>query len=216
MDMAFPVSIAFGLAHYEVTKIFLFEIFCKEKEAEADWHGLALSRLLPDWIRGIIGYKKLILSHNSLNSFPREIVGMQHLSTLNLTKNSIEEDLPKEIFELRHLRSLNLSFNQIHYLPKVDEWSKSLKILNLKGNKLRFVDYSIADSELEDLNLAQNELSAVQPCICDIKTLQVLDLSKNKKITVLPPDLAKLSNLNVLGLEQMEQVYFHSFLYFSE
>lgn len=203
--MAFPVAIAFGLAHFEVTRIFLFEIYCKSAEEEADWHGLALNRLLPEWIRGIISFKKLILSYNLLNIFPPEIANMQKLSKLDVSKNSIME-VPKEIFELKYLRSLNLSSNEIQYLPKVDEWSKSLKILNLKENNLRFVDGCMADSELEDLNLSYNELSSVQPCICEVKTLQVLDFSGNKKITVLPPDLAKLTKLNYLGIERMDQV----------
>ena len=205
--MAFPVAIAFGLAHFEVTRTLLFEIYCKPGDEEVDWHGLALNRLLPEWVIGILNYKKLILSHNLLESIPCEITEMHHLARLDLAKNSIEE-VPKELFELKNLRNLNLSSNEIQYLPKVDEWSKTMKILNLKGNSLRFVDFSIADSELEDLNLAQNELSSVQQCICQIKTLQVLDLSENKKITILPPDLAKLSKLNYLGIENMDQVFY--------
>ena len=205
--MAFPVAVAFGLNNYETTWILLSEIYCKDNEGEADWHGLALSRLQSDWIKSIIQYKKLILSHNLLEVFPHGITKMSSLTRLDVSKNSIEE-VPKALFELKYLRTLNLSSNQIRLLPKVDEWSKSIKMLNLKNNILRSVDSSIAGSALEDLNLSDNKLSSVQPCICEISTLQVLDLSQNQKITILPPELAKLSKLNFLGIDKMDQVLF--------
>ena len=211
-DMAFPVAVAFGYNNVEVAWIFLSEMYCKRKEEEADWHGLALNCILPEWVERIINYKKLILSHNLLDFFPRTITNMKLLTRLDLLRNSIEE-VPKELFEMKHLRNLNLSSNRIQFLPKVDEWTKSLKILNLKKNFLRFIDNSISESELEDLNLSDNKLSTVPSCVCEIKTLQVLDLSQNQKITVLPPDLAKLSQLNFLGIEKMDQVSF--FLLFS-
>ena len=206
-DMAFPVAVAFGLNHYDATWIFLSEIYCKNQDGEADWHGLALSRLQSDWIKCIMDYKKLILSHNLLEVFPHGIIKMSSLIRLDLSKNSIEE-VPKALFELKHLRNLNLSSNQIKSLPEVNEWSKSMKILNLKKNILRHVNPSIAKSELEDLNLSDNKLSSVQTYICEISTLQVLDLSQNQKITILPPELAKLSKLNFLGIDKMDQVLF--------
>ena len=203
-DMAFPVAVAFGLDNFEVVWTFLSEVYCKRNE-EADWHGLDLNCVLPEWIERIINYRKLILSHNLLDFFPRTITNMKLLTRLDLFRNSIQE-VPKELFEMKHLQNLNLSSNRIQFLPKVDEWTKSLKRLNLEKNFLRFIDNSISESELEDLNLSDNKLSTVPSCVCEIKTLQVLDLSQNQKITVLPPDLAKLSQLDFLGIEKMDQV----------
>ena len=203
--MAFPVAVAFGLKRFDITWIFLSEVYCKFEQGEADWKGLKLSRLLPDWIKKIIDYKVLILSNNLLESFPRGITGMKSLRRLDLSKNAIQE-VPMELFELKNLRNLNLSSNQIQFLPEVNEWSKSIKVLNLNKNWLRSLDSSIEDSELEDLNLSDNELSAVPMSICEISTLQTLNLSQNQKIKVLPPELAKLSRLNFIGIEKMDQV----------
>ena len=209
--MAFPVAVAFGLNNFDIAWVFLSEIYCKVEQGEADWHGLALSHLLPGWISGIIEYRRLILSHNLLESFPYGITDMKSLMRLDLSKNAIQE-VPKELFELKNLRNLNLSSNQIQYLPKVNEWSKSIKILNLKKNWLRYLDSSIEESELEDLNLSDNKLSDVPLSVCEIHTLQDLDLSRNQKITSLPPELAKLSKLNFLGIEKMDQVRFRIYL----
>ena len=199
------VAIACYWKNFEAAWIFLSEMYCKWKEGEADWQGLALNCILPDWIESIINYKELILSYNLLNFFPRTITNMKLLTRLDLSRNSIEK-LPKELFEMKHLRSLNFSSNRVRLLPKVDEWSRSLKTLNLKENFLSVIDNSISQSELEDLNLSDNRLSFVPLCICEIKTLTTLDLSQNQNITVLPPDLAKLSKLEYLGTQRMKQV----------
>lgn len=210
IDMAFPVSIALSQGNLKIAKIFLFEIYCNKILLEADWHGLALGRVLPEWLKEIDDYKRVVLSHNLLTKVPDGLIDMKNLLKLDLAKNSIEE-VPKEIFELKQLRNLNLLSNDIRYLPNVSEWSKAMKVLNLKENNLRFLDDSIAESELEDLNLAENNLGHVPECICEIKTLQTLDLSRNKFITILPPDLAKLTKLNYLGIEHMDQVLFSLF-----
>ena len=201
------MAVACKWENIEIAWTFLSEMYCKRKEEEADWHGLALNCILPEWIERIINYKKLMLSHNLLDFFPPTITNMRLLTKLDLSRNSIEK-FPKELFEMKQLQHLNLSSNRIQFLPKVDEWTKSLKILNLKENSLGVIDDSISQSELEDLNLSENELSLVPLGVCEIKTLQVLDLSHNQNITVLPPDLAKLSKLNYLGIEKMNQVHF--------
>ena len=205
IDMAFPVILALSHKNFTIAKIFLFEIYCNKTLLEADWHGLALGRVPLEWLKEIDDYKRVVLSHNLLTKVPEGIIDMKNLLKLDLAKNGIEE-VPKEIFELKQLRNLNLLSNEIHCLPKVPEWSKAMKVLNLKENDLRFLDESIAESELEDLNLAENNLGQVPECICEIKTLQTLDLSRNKFITILPPDLAKLTKLNYLGIEHMDQV----------
>eukprot|EP00794_Sanderia_malayensis_P020289 gene20289-22275_t len=204
VDMAFPVSIALNEEHYDVAKVIVFENYCNI-QGEADWHGLALSNIQPSWIEEIRSYKKLVLSHNNLNTVPIKIIKMKHLLRLDLAKNVIDE-IPKEIFELPLLRNLNLSNNEISQLPKVNEWSKSMKILNLEGNNLRVLHESIEQSELEDLNLSRNSLIVIQDCICNIKTLTTLDFSSNSSITVFPPELAKLTKLSFFGMKNMSQV----------
>ena len=199
------MAIACSWKNFDAAWIFLSEMYCKREKGKADWYDLALKSMRPEWIESIINYKELILSYNLLDSFPRTITNMKLLTRLDLSRNSIEK-VPKELFEMKHLRSLNFSSNRVRFLPKVDEWTRSLKTLYLKENFLSVIDNSISQSELEDLNLSNNRLSCVPLCICEIKTLTTLDLSQNQNITVLPPDLAKLSKLKYLGTERMKQV----------
>ena len=206
-DMKALVAVACEWKNFEIAWTLLSKFHCKREEEEADWHGLALDFVPPEWIENIIDYKKLTLSHNLLDFFPHTITNMKLLTRLDLSRNSIEE-VPKELFEMKYLQNLNLSSNRIQFLPTLDRWTKSLKILNLKENSLVAIDDAISQSELEDLNLSANELSDVPFCVCKIKTLQVLDLSYNQNIKVLPRDLAKLSKLNYLGIEKMDQVEF--------
>ncbi len=205
VDMAFPVSIALNKNHNEAAKIIVFEKYCDHRQGEADWHGLALSIIQQSWVEEIRNYKKLVLSHNILHVVPSNIVKMQNLLRLDLSKNYILE-VPREIFELPLLRNLNLSYNDITMLPKVQEWNKSMKILNLQANSLRTVNESIEKSELEDLNLSDNNLMLIPECICNVKSLTTLDISRNRQITVFPPELAKLTKLSFFGMRNMDQV----------
>lgn len=205
VDIAFPVSIALNEGRFDAAKIFLFQIYCNEKSGEADWHGLSLSSIPSAWIKEICNYKKLVLSHNILTSIPPTIIEMKNLLRLDLSKNNIFE-VPAAIFKLPLLRNLNLSKNVIGSLPKVKEWTKSMKILMLQVNNLRTVHASIVQSELEQLDLADNNLVSIPDCICHIKTLTTLDISRNRYITVFPPNLAKLTKLSYLGMKGMDQV----------
>ena len=204
-EMTALVTVACNWKNFDAAWIFLSEMYCKRKEEEAEWQSLDLDCVRPEWIERIVEYRKLVLSHNSLGFFPGTITDMKLLTRLDLSKNYIEE-FPKELFEMKHLRDLNLSTNRMRFFPKVDNWTKSLKTLNLKENFITFIDNSISQSELENLNLSDNKLSCVPLCICEVKTLTVLDISRNHNITVLPPDLAKLSKLEYLGIEKMKQV----------
>ena len=207
VDMAFPVSIAVNEARFASAKIIVFESYCSMGKGEADWHGLALSVIQHTWIDEIINFRKLMVSHNTLKELPDSVTKMKNLLRLDVSHNNLTE-IPKELFELPLLRNLNVSFNYLEELPEVTagEWSNSIKILNVRANTLKTLPGTIADSCIEDLNLADNSLYHVPPSVCHVKTLTNLDISRNRYITVLPPDLGKLSKLTTLGLKGMDQV----------
>ncbi|KAK6955768.1 hypothetical protein Daesc_003412 [Daldinia eschscholtzii] len=63
----------------------------------------------------------------------------------------------------------------------------------------------IIKNELERLALSHNKLSTLPArefplSLCDIKSLEILDMGKNK-IRILPPELSKLASLKVLALQ---------------
>ncbi len=203
--MKILIRIAVVEEFYEIAKIIVFEIYCNSQESQADWSGLRLTVIKESWIAEIQNFKNLLLAKNGLIDLPKNLISMKDLVKLDLSNNSITQ-IPKEIFELPLLKNLNLSQNRIEYLPDVDEWSKSLKFLYLKSNKLDSVPESIGKSELEDLDLSNNNLNEIQECICSIKNLSNLDISGNHEIIVLPPALAKLKRLISLGIRDMDQV----------
>ena len=205
--MAFPVSIAVHEARFASAKVIIFERYCSMGKAEADWHGLALSVIQHTWIDEIINFTKLMVSHNMLKELPDNVTKMKNLLWLDVSHNKLTE-IPKELFELPLLRNLNVSFNFLEELPQVTtgEWSNSIKILNVRANLLETLPDTIAESCIEDLNLADNSLNHVPPSVFHMKTLTNLNISGNRYITVLPPDLEKLSKLTTLELKGKDQV----------
>ena len=205
VDFRILVPYAVRLNRINLAEIVLLEMFCNVAIREANWQGMELGQLTQYFIRRIANYQSLNLSRNAISSVPADVRHMSCLSELSLAQNRIGS-VPKEIFELKLLRVLNLSKNRITSLPIVDKWSPTMKTLNLQGNKLRVLDESIARSKLVELNLADNDINTVQSCLCDIRTLESLYLSRNRGIEVLPAELARLSNLKYLEIEEMNQV----------
>ncbi len=62
----------------------------------------------------------------------------------------------------------------------------------------------VFEDSLVTLDLSHNQLQVVPPSICNLHSLQKLDLSGNKGITRLPDDLAQLRNLYSLGLKGLD------------
>lgn len=81
---------------------------------------------------------KLILSHLSVNTFPKEIFELHHLETLDLRGNQLDI-LPYEIGTLKHLKELFLSNNHLHFLPFSLIHLPRFKTLMIHGNPLSLI-----------------------------------------------------------------------------
>lgn len=205
IDHAFPVSLACNKERFPAARCLLFNIYCCEPKLEADWHGLAIPLLKPEWIENLKTYKKLFFSWNSLTVLPNNMACLNNLLRLDLQHNSLQA-IPGCLLQLPLLRNLNISHNMIQSLPVVDRWTSSLNILDIQGNFLYTFPECVDGATIQYLNLADNRLVKIPNGLCKLKSLTSLDIGGNKEIHDLPMQLGKLSKLVDLSLKGLQVI----------
>ena len=170
------------------------ETYRSELKKEVDWHGLALSVIKEDLIEDIVDYKKIFLGHNQVSRLPPNMERFENLVRLELQNNALHS-APAFLFKLPLLSNLNLSFNKIQTIPSVEHWSKSLTLVELKGNLLTSFPKNIKSASVQFLNIAKNKFETFPMAVCSLTTLTTLDISENKDIRELPIQLGNLSKL---------------------
>ncbi len=91
--------------------------------------------------------KKLNLSKNALNYFPRGILELKNLKKLNLSSNKITS-LPS-LLSLQNLKILNLSCNALSEISKELTTLPNLEYLDISYNKLTSLDTSFYEAKFE-------------------------------------------------------------------
>ena len=125
---------------------------------------------------------------------------------IHLQNNSLTS-IPQCLMELPNLEELNLSNNKLQELPKLSGWSPSLASLDLSYNQLSSINpRDISAPALRSLNLAKNRFRSVPICVCSFTTLQILDLSENPDIMILPPEMGQLSSLFELNMKGLNDI----------
>lgn len=173
---------------------------------------------------------QLNLSHNELERFPpsAEMFWCGTLKYLDISHNQLEE-INETVVKLCVLIDLNASNNKIEHLPGPAIWELShLHLLNLKHNRLGVGSEKRerplmplmtrtrpngGDNDrnqllfpmtlsycLKELRLSDNNLKSVPLSICDLKSLEILDISHNP-IKSLPKELGRLKNCGCLKLK---------------
>ena len=186
-------------------EILLLSTDCNQHQKRVDWQKLALGEIDPSWLEHIQWVEKLFLSSNLLTSIPNNIVVLKRLCRLDLRRNQLKL-VPVELLQMPTLRDLNLSENRILELPRKCAWTQSLKTLYLTDNLLETLPRSMGRAKLFNLYLARNNLYKVPACICELLTLQTLDLSGNARLTQLPPQMGRLTEITTLKLDNLDQV----------
>ena len=204
-NIAVPIGLAIQQKKKEAVGIFLLSTNCNKIQKRIDWPRLALGDIDPSWLENVTWVEKLFLASNLLTTVPTNITILTKLCCLDLRRNQLRT-IPARLLEMSSLRDLRLSENKIVELPKKCKWSPSLKALNLSDNSLETLPKSMANAKLSILYIARNNLYEVPLCICAITTLQSLDLSGNPRLTQLPPQMGRLTNIEMLKLENLDQV----------
>ncbi|KAG9263089.1 oligodendrocyte-myelin glycoprotein-like [Astyanax mexicanus] len=163
---------------------------CSESQREVDcsWRGL---RHLPFGLQPNIF--SLNLSHNRLSDLDNQISPYTHLRTLDVSHNRLTRlptSLPRSLWEIR------ASGNRIRLLEKNDTaYHWNLRELDLSSNKLeRVVLINNTMPNLRALNLSHNRFWTVPTNMP--QNLEIVDLSHNTLVQILPGSLDRLSKLS--------------------
>ncbi|XDV54520.1 hypothetical protein PO909_022794 [Leuciscus waleckii] len=162
---------------------------CSESHRTVDcsWRGF---RHLPmDLQRNI---QSLNLTHNRLSDLDHRLSSFTHLRILDLSYNRLlhfPASLPRALWEI------NISGNRLRVLNKDDtafQWN--LRVLDLSVNKLeRVVFINNTLPNLKALNLSHNKFWTVPTNMP--QNLEVVDLSHNTLVQILPGSLIRLHRL---------------------
>ena len=138
---------------------------------------------------------ELRLNNNRLSTLPSPLTRLRFLEHLYLSTNNFEE-LPEDIYQLDFLQELHVAFNDLTFIKPFD--SRVLRIVDLQSNKLTAFPSLENQESLEELNLADNQITEAPKTLP--KNLTELNL-KGNQIERLPDDLSGYQQLKKLNLQ---------------
>ena len=131
-------------------------------------------------IGNVKSLKRLDLSFNYLNQFPRRLCDLDQLEILNLTGNSLNEnEFPLETEQLHRLIELTLDNNNLKSIPKCISKLKNLQRLSIRKNLMNHLNLIHHLKNLKFLILDSNLLTHIEENIRMLEKLEVLHLSNN-------------------------------------
>ncbi|XP_078616326.1 uncharacterized protein LOC144884731 [Branchiostoma floridae x Branchiostoma japonicum] len=155
-----------------------------------------------EWdIMGKITLSTLDLSNKNLNKFPNELLEMNDLEALDLSRNR-NMDLSNELIKLTNLTLLNFEECHLDTVPAVVMELPQLQTLILSNNRnITLPDEMASLVNLTALDLEYCNLRTVPGVVMKLPQLQTLILRNNRNIT-LPDEMSSLVNLTVLYLNR--------------
>ncbi|EDW62449.2 leucine-rich repeat-containing protein 57 [Drosophila virilis] len=157
---------------------------------------------VPDELGRLTMLKHLNLSGNRLSEL-NEVVGELLKLEVLLLMNNFLTKLPKTLSNCTHLKTVNLSNNQLKVFPSMLCGLKQLDVLDLSRNQITEVPADVGNLYVTELNLNQNQISALAEEIADCPKLKTLRLEENclQAIALTPRILksSKICNLAVDG-----------------
>jgi Leucine-rich repeat (LRR) protein len=164
-----------------------------------DLSNKAYSELSSELMGSVIGSPvTMLLSHNSLTSFPTSLDIFASLSSLDMSFNKLSSDYLPEKLVLRSLETLNLHSTTIISLEQLFKSldAPKLQTLDISANRVTSIaGVRQAFPVLMNLHASDNQIEEIP--LESVDGIRVLDLSGNS-ISVLPPRLALSSNLREL------------------
>ncbi|XP_062003591.1 uncharacterized protein LOC133721072 isoform X2 [Rosa rugosa] len=131
---------------------------------------------------------------------PNWFVDLNFLTSLNLRRCGLAEEVFDSLYGLSSLQILDLSANNILIIPNEIGRLSSLQILDLSANNILIIPNEIGRlSSLQRLHLSGNKFVSIPNEIGDLSSLQLLDLSDNNFMSI-PKSISHLSKLTELRL----------------
>lgn len=120
--------------------------------------GLDIKTITNEDIHQMLNVERLFLRKNLLVALPKGFVKLQYLRYLDLNSNKLR-DIPNILQQCPQLEILDLSCNKINNLPLEisPTWSKNLKVLSLKNNRVSSINDLRIILELSNLNVLEIE-----------------------------------------------------------
>eukprot|EP01102_Stenamoeba_stenopodia_P020794 TRINITY_DN8237_c0_g1_i1.p1 TRINITY_DN8237_c0_g1~~TRINITY_DN8237_c0_g1_i1.p1 ORF type:complete len:970 (-),score=239.15 TRINITY_DN8237_c0_g1_i1:45-2954(-) len=154
----------------------------------------------------------LLMDHNQLTEFPsKSFSHMPKLVLLDLSHNALES-VPKDIGTLSCLKSLRLDNNQISSLPDLGKM-KSLERLNVENNKIKHLSKSLGlhhATSLTSINLSHNALTSLPQFPPSVTELL---LHSNQLVDISAESFSLATSLKRLHLGSNQLATFPSALY---
>ena len=170
-----------------------------------DLHGNHL-QLLPLGLRRLEHLTTLNLSKNKLgNESLNVITQVGSLRELRLAENVLEGMLTPRLSNLRKLEIIDVSNNAINTLPPNSDEISKLRILNIAGNKLSALPFELLVSlPLIEIDASQNRLGgALFPaCVPGLPSLKSLDVASNALTSIVESGAVELPSLQSLNVTE--------------
>ncbi|CAG5866966.1 leucine-rich repeat-containing protein 57 [Menidia menidia] len=156
---------------------------------------------LPPSIGNFLLLKSLTLNSNRLTGLPGDIGKLKKLETLSLNGNLIQE-LPPSLGQLKALRTLSLAGNRISEFPLGLGTLRHLDVLDLSRNKIQNVPAAVSELQAIEINLNQNQISAVSVEVSRCPRLKVLRLEENcLELSSIPHAILTDSQVSLFSVE---------------
>lgn len=154
-------------------------------------------KVLPNSIENMYNLRKVDISHNCLESIPMSLSSLQFLTILDASNNLISNALTE--FNCQSLTQLLFTNNKIEKIPVLTNCTK-LAELYLGNNKLTKVDFSNLPMSIKILELCDNKIIAIHDDVIKLTQLERLNIANNN-VSSLPPRLGAMEYIKAIVLD---------------
>ncbi|KAG2585453.1 hypothetical protein PVAP13_6KG385900 [Panicum virgatum] len=167
---------------------------------EIGMHTCLVGPQFPTWLQSQTRIEKIDVGSAGIRGMLPDWIWTFSLSltSLNVSTNNIIGELPASLEQLKMLTILNMRYNQLE--GRIPDLPTGVQVLDLSHNYLSgSLPQIFGGNELYYLLLSNNSLSGVIPTdLCNMVSMEVIDLSSNNLSGELPNCWHKNSNLYII------------------